>query len=453
MIKPMKCEGVLLDCNKKMDAVLEVTESMTEMAEPNRVIDSVIYRLGRQLGYVFPAVFLLDAQRRSLVIKKIGVKPDSFKLLKKQIDGKVQDIRFPLTAGKNLAVRAFLKNRMMTSEKLSELMRPVLAPAQSLLLAEHLNIEKVAVVPISHKHRSIGVLAVFLHKKDIKDSEIILFQTFAGQISVAMHTAGLYQQLQRQNRQLNNQRHFLASANERLHALDEVKSEFITIASHKLRTPLTSIRGFLSMLLDGSVGECDETAEEILKKISSSTERLHELVDELLNASEMEKGVIDLDKHLARLEDLAAGQIDEFREAAANKGLKLTFHQPRRPMPKVRVDEEKIKGVIYSLLDNAVKYTPQGKIDVFVKRIDHQIGFIVKDTGVGLNEDLQSRLFNKFERGRGAANVYTEGVGLGLFVAKRIINAHEGNIRAFSKGKGKGSEFVFTLPVASKSVL
>ena len=148
---------------------------------------------------------------------------------------------------------------------------------------------------------------------------------------------------------------------------------------------------------------------------------------------------------------MVADVTEELMIRAREKGIKLIYKKPKNKLPKVRIDREKIRQEIINLIDNAVKYTEKGKVEVSVEQKEDYLQCAVKDTGMGIIKDDYLGLFDKFSRGTGTALVHTEGTGLGLYVAKQMINLHKGKIWAKSKGKGKGSEFYFTLPVVSKT--
>lgn len=254
---------------------------------------------------------------------------------------------------------------------------------------------------------------------------------------------------------LSNQ---LAIANSKLHQLDKAKSEFISIASHQLRTPLTSIKGFGSLLLEGTYGPVPDVQKNALEKIYISNERLIQLVEDLLNISRMEAGRMEFDFQEAQVEDLIKETVDTLELSAKQKGLYLHWEKPSIVMPKVTIDITKIKEVISNMIDNAIKYTQKGGVTVRVEKgsfFDHDdrqqknvIRISVSDTGVGMDKEELESIFNKFERGKDVSHFHTDGTGLGMYVGKKMVEAHHGKIWAESAGKKKGSKFTLELPVA-----
>ncbi len=246
----------------------------------------------------------------------------------------------------------------------------------------------------------------------------------------------------------------LAAANDKLHQLDKAKSEFISIASHQLRTPLTSIKGFTSLLLEGTYGQIPETQKTALEKVYISNERLIHLVEDLLNVSRMEAGKMEFDFQDAQVEDLAKEAVDALELSAKGKGLYLDYRPPAVPLPALKLDVNKIKEVISNMIDNAVKYTQKGGISVQIARANYWdkvqknvVRIVVSDTGMGMDKSELDMIFNKFQRGRETSHYHTDGTGLGMYIGKKIVEAHHGRIWAESEGKGKGSKFILELPV------
>ncbi|OGI26534.1 MAG: hypothetical protein A2359_00665 [Candidatus Moranbacteria bacterium RIFOXYB1_FULL_43_19] len=250
----------------------------------------------------------------------------------------------------------------------------------------------------------------------------------------------------------------LAQANDKLHQLDRAKSEFISIASHQLRTPLTSIKGFGSLLLEGTYGQVPDTQRHALEKIYVSNERLIQLVEDLLNISRMEAGRMEFDFQEAQIEDLIQEAADTLELSAKAKSLYLHWQKPALALPKTKIDITKIKEVISNMIDNAIKYSQRGGVTVRAEKgsfFDHEareqknvIRVTVSDTGIGMDKEELESIFNKFERGKQVSHYHTDGTGLGMYVGKKIVEAHHGRIWAESDGKGKGSRFILELPIS-----
>jgi signal transduction histidine kinase len=309
------------------------------------------------------------------------------------------------------------------------------------------------VVPLFVQERLIGVFAIGnkksgdpYNKQDLNTLKII-----AGQSAIAIENAILYDELKDFNVKLEDEVQKktaeLQKANEELRQLDAAKSEFISIASHQLRTPLTVIKGYVSMMQEGSFGQVPPKIIDNLNKIYISNERLIGLVENLLDISRIESGRQEYQWSKIHLEDLAGTIVENLKNNAKEKDLKLFFHKPKKPTPLIVVDANKLHEVMMNFVDNSIKYTKKGQIDVSVSaEPDGSATFCVKDTGMGIAPEIKPLLFRKFSRGKNSFRIHTEGVGLGLYVAKMLIDAHKGKIWAESEGLEKGATFCFSLP-------
>lgn len=252
----------------------------------------------------------------------------------------------------------------------------------------------------------------------------------------------------RRREQLQELTRELREANKKLKKLDEAKSEFISIASHQLRTPLSIIKGYISMIMEGDYGRVDKKLADPMSKIYISNERLIHLVDSLLDISRIESGKMQYEFAPVQLEEIVEGIVDDLKMRTDDKGLYLKFIRPEKPLPRVRADGSKIHEITMNLIDNAIKYTERGGIVVSLESADNKITLCVADTGVGVTPEETKIIFQKFSRGDGGALVHAGGAGLGLFIAKKVITDHGGKIWLESHGRGKGSKFCFSLPIA-----
>ncbi len=239
----------------------------------------------------------------------------------------------------------------------------------------------------------------------------------------------------------------LKEANETLKKLDQAKSEFISIASHQLRTPISIIKGFSSMLQEGNYGALPEKAKEVVGKIGTSTERLNRLINDLLDLSRMEGGKMQFNWESISLTDLVASGAEELKPVADQNQLELRWRPPQDKL-YVRADQEKLRQVILNLIDNAIKYTLKGYVEIELEKTKAGSARLsVKDTGIGMDKEEMALIFGKFVRGKKVPRLWTEGVGLGLYIAKKIIEEHKGKIWAESQGEGKGSAFFVEIPM------
>ncbi|MBI2439443.1 MAG: hypothetical protein HYV45_02495 [Candidatus Moranbacteria bacterium] len=245
----------------------------------------------------------------------------------------------------------------------------------------------------------------------------------------------------------------LAIANERLKELDNAKSEFISIASHQLRTPLTAIKGYVSLILEGSYGKIPVSVEDVLEKVYLVNGRLVQLVEDLLNVSRIESGRVRYQFVSTELVSLITDVVDIFRLQAKAKQLDLVIQPAKETVPKMTLDINKIKEVLSNLIDNAIKYTTEGNITVSIHITENAVQVVVSDTGIGFSSEQKERLFQKFVRSKETIKLVTSGSGLGLYVGKNFVEAHGGKIWAESEGPGKGAKFIVELPFVNPHAL
>lgn len=230
--------------------------------------------------------------------------------------------------------------------------------------------------------------------------------------------------------------------------VEKMKTEFVSIAAHQLRTPLSAVKWTLRMLLDGDMGKLEESQEDFLLKTYKSNERMIELVNDLLNVTKIEEGKFLSKPIFLNIAEVIGAAVRSVKEEAVHKHIAMRFSKPKSAVPPITADEEKIRFAVQNLLDNALRYTPKGgSVSVALKVKGSHIEVSVQDTGIGIPADEQHRLFEKFFRASNAKKIDTEGSGLGLYMVKNIIEAHGGHI-SFETKEQKGSIFTFVLPVA-----
>lgn len=242
----------------------------------------------------------------------------------------------------------------------------------------------------------------------------------------------------------------LAIANDQLRKLDNAKDEFISMASHQLRTPLTAVKGYVSLMLEGSYGQMTPEQHDTLNKVYVSNERLVDLVEDMLSLSRIEAGRMQFDYAPAKMEDVCREVYDTFVIRAKDHNLSLDLILPKEPLPEVTTDRNKIREIISNLVDNALKYTPKGGVKVTLSKVGDNVRVAVKDTGIGVPKDEMPYLFEKFSRGKDTSRLNTGGTGLGLHVGKRMIAEMKGRIWVESDGAGRGSTFFVEVPIEFK---
>ncbi|MBI2007990.1 GAF domain-containing sensor histidine kinase, partial [Candidatus Saccharibacteria bacterium] len=280
-----------------------------------------------------------------------------------------------------------------------------------------------------------------------QDTKLLLI--VADEVAIAIRNAMRFEEIQRFNitlqQKIEEATRELKRVNARLRELDKTKDEFISMASHQLRTPLTTVKGYLSMVLDGDTGPVKKTQKEMVSKAFSGAQKMVYLIADMLNVSRLQTGKFVIENQPTDLGELVEGEIAQLQETADSRKLKLIYHKPAK-FPVLNLDETKIRQVVMNFLDNAIHYTPSGgSITAELTSSDEEVRFSVTDTGLGVPVSAQHHLFSKFYRADNARKMRPDGTGLGLFMAKKVIVAQGGAI-IFKSTEGKGSTFGFSLP-------
>lgn len=281
--------------------------------------------------------------------------------------------------------------------------------------------------------RDIGVLNA------VSDELLIAIQNVRSIQEVRDLNMNLQQRIDAATRELR-------STNEKLRALDATKDEFISMASHQLRTPLTGIKGYVSMVLEGDVGKITDKQRQLLEQAFDSSERMVRLIGDFLNVSRLQTGKFVIDAHPTNLTNIVREEVESLRQLAESHSLQLSCSVPKY-LPDLMIDGDKLRQVIMNFIDNAIYYSPANTtiaVKLFVK--GNEVILEVHDRGIGVPSEVQKKLFTKFFRADNARKQRPDGTGVGLFLAKKVVTAMHGSI-VFESREGKGSIFGFKLPI------
>jgi signal transduction histidine kinase len=347
--------------------------------------------------------------------------------------------------GMSLIVQALNQRQVVSGEKLKEF-EDSISVAEATRLQKRLGIAGLVAYPVIADEQVHGVVTYYLRKpyEELSETDRETLQTLTEGVAVAMVNAELLDEVDSVNRRLSE-------ANQNLRKADRSKDEFVSIASHQLRGPLTAVRGYLAMLLDKDFGILPKRQRPIVEQIAESTNEVINILNDMLSVSRINAERFELTKGVARLEDVAKDVIGEFDSLARKKGLKIDLELPEHPLGVLNIDALRIRQVIVNFVDNAIKYTQRGSVRVCIREEDGDVVLEVKDRGIGISEADRSKMFTKFFRATNARDVLSSGTGLGLYVAKRIIDEHQGTI-ILESTLGKGSTFGFRLPLKQTRV-
>lgn len=238
----------------------------------------------------------------------------------------------------------------------------------------------------------------------------------------------------------------LEAANSRLKEVDQLKSEFLSLATHQIRAPLTAIKGYTSLILEGDYGEVPQSIAKPVDIIAKSCQNLVMIVNDFLNISRIEQGRMKYELSSFDLRSVAEQVVAEIRPNIEDAGLSFDF-VPHTEGVLVYADNNKIKQVIGNLIDNAIKYTPSGGITLSVTQHEGFARLVLTDTGIGISSEDIPKLFNKFTRAKDANRQNVIGTGLGLYIAKQMVEAQGGKVWLESEGVGKGTTSIMELPL------
>lgn len=426
--------------NKTLGLLRTLDEISLANSNIEDIAQKITQAIATTLGYDLVSVAIVDTEKNALQWLGLAspVKWVQAALTQVPLD------RISLPLNEHLdSLTVVREQKDIFADDLHKLFPPILVSALEKSMGENTEpVQYSMIYPLRYSEQTLGLLALSSRRslEDLSQYERQVVSGVVGLIALALYKAKIYDDLQRTSKALT-------SANEQLKNLDKAKSEFLSIASHQLYTPLTALRGYISMLQEGDFGQVAKEQEPVLKILDTSASRLIELIKNLLDISRIESGRLELNLVSIDLAQMAKSLVQDLLPNAITKGLKLVYEEPKTPLAHVVADEQRIRQVMLNFTDNAIKYTPQGNITVSVHQEGQEIVFAVTDTGKGITLEEIDRLFNKFSRVGGAARFHTEGTGLGLYVARQIVREHRGDVLAESPGEGKGSTFSMRLPI------
>jgi len=439
--------------NKRFKSIFEsiwkiekaVLETVSFEDATKQVVNIILTELG-YVNYGYEVIVLSLLEQDKKVLRRIAISnTQSAERFLKATPVPFKDIVIPLDASENLSVRAINERKMFVTGEVSDVLLPALSREWVEGFQKTLGIKTTIVFPIIAKEKVLGSLIFSLskEKEKISDEEWSVLDSFVGAVGIALDNALLFKSLKETTDQLS-------IANEKLKEIDKMKDEFVSLASHELRTPMTVIKSYLWLLLEGKVGEMNEKQKMYLERTFMSTNRLIDMVNDMLNISRIESGRFTIEPKISDLGVLLKETVDEMTPKASETGVSILFDPGAQPLPQMTFDPERIKQVIINLIGNSIKFTPQGgRITVSCRLVEGSVQVDIVDTGQGIKPEDMDKLFKKFNMlgGNYLTKQASQGTGLGLYLSKSLVEMHKGRIWVSSEGEGKGSVFSFTLPV------
>lgn len=415
--------------NKALSLLGNLYETSILALKPADLARKISDSVRTALNYELVSVFLYKDETDELV--QIGSAFSDRLTDELKLSGHTMDQLVVSKASTRNFFEPLIKNHTpKLAEKFGYLLGNIFPEEDLQRFSDRAHLKSSLIYPLALGDRVLGVFLISMNREydSLPDYEREIVGSIVNVVSLAIDKSLTYEALQ--------------VANEKLKSLDKLKTEFLSLAAHQLRSPLTAIRGYTSMLLEGSFGVVDAKQKEAINRVFESSTHLSKVVEDLLNVSKIEAGGMKYEMAPFDLEKAAHDLATDLSVTAKNKGLALTFATDSKPPYTINGDMEKIRQVVLNIIDNAIKYTEKGSITVALSKdpVAKSIKLSVTDTGMGISPEEKEKLFQKFSRGAGG-KTNTGGSGLGLYLAKQIAEAHGGHISIDSPGVGKGSTF------------
>lgn len=319
-------------------------------------------------------------------------------------------------------------------------------------LRRTMKLQKIAIImTLSLQDDIVGfVLIGESQKKNYVERDLSMLRAVRGELAIAIKNAQSMEEVNELNTELQQRieaaTQELRMSNQQLQRLDEAKNEFISMASHQLRTPLTSIKGYLDMLLQGDLGPVRPTQKAVLREAFSSSERMVQLINDFLSISRLQTGTFTMNRQLASLSDIVRSEVALLKVVAKQHTITLSVHIDE-DVPTLDIDAEKLRQVVMNMIDNAIFYSKERTtVKVSLCCNTQEVVFTVEDQGIGVPKAEQSGVFGKFFRASNARKRRPDGTGVGLFLARKVVLEHGGSM-IFTSKENKGSTFGFRLPL------
>ncbi|MBS0171790.1 MAG: GAF domain-containing protein [Nitrospira sp.] len=415
--------------------------AITSTLDLDRLLSTVLQLLSENLGFVRMVLFLWDSERGIATVgQMLGMPPEAEEAARRLVIPVRQDGGFAaeiLLHGKPVLV----PNIETVADRISPAVLPWL---------RRVGMSSFVAAPLRSQQRILGYVGADRGALPCTQEDLDLLVTIASHVAVAVDNARAYTELatvmEHLERRVQERTQELQTVNERLQDHDQRRSKFVSVASHELRTPMTSIKGFVENMLDGLTGQLSERQAHYLQRVKHNVDRLTRIINQLLDWSRLDVGRVDIKPEPLAVDPFVRDVVESFQTLAAEKSITLEV-LPCAEALIVRADRDKLEQILWNLVGNAIKFTPHsGRVTVRCSRHDeHMVHITVEDTGCGIAADELPIVFNEFSKVESAMPA-SQGAQLGLFITKSLVTLHGGHMWVESQ-LGRGTRFSFSLPV------
>jgi signal transduction histidine kinase len=420
--------------NKTLSLLRKLYQISLLSLDPASISEKISETVRVDLNMEVVGIFLYDEKTDSLKPFKFS---GSERFLASTTEFGLDSLLIKTASKHSFTKEIITAGRSVTTTSLSNIWGDQIDPAKLTTANDNSHIKTVLLYPLVTQEKVIGMLLFGLNRsyETLNDFEQESINGLVNVVAVALDKALLYVQLK--------------EANEQLKLLDKARAEFISIASHQLRTPPSTIKWYLGAVLTGDFGPLNPELKAALERTNVTNEAQISTIDDLLNASRIERGKLEFFFQNDDIKPVVAQLVEQMTPLAEMKKMRIVYRPPSDVFPQIMMDKEKVRQIINNMIDNAIKYSKKGDIEVILTKDDKDIILKVKDQGKGIAPGEVDMLFQKYSRGHDSVT-HATGLGLGMYVAKVIVEQHNGKIWAESPGVGLGSTFCFSLPIQSE---
>lgn len=425
----------LVEKNRALEAAYELYNIILSSLDFEVMAQKIADIIPQKLGYETGVLALVNEETQTLNRIAISMTSGGFAALK-YLQIPFENIVIPLDYETNTCIKALKTGEQQISDSLYDVIKPSVSKENAIKVQEAMNTKISIVTPLTKGEKRIGIFIISMSKdvREVTDFEKNIIKKFSQGVGIAIENAKLYEKLKK--------------AYAKLQLLDKQKDEFLSVASHELRTPMTIIKSYLWMLSQGKGGSLTNKQHEYINKAMNGTERMLNLINDMLHISRYEQGRMQFTVKLLDTKKISHEILNDFIIKAKEQNIYFKT-EIADDVKAIYSDKAKFDEILMNLIGNALKFTSEGGITVKAYNLNHKfVKFEVIDTGKGISLDDQKRLFHKFGRLDNSYQTVAEsgGTGLGLYISKKLVETLGGEIGLHSEGIGKGTVFWFTLP-------